>query len=117
MLQAADCWCQSGNGLASTWVERQGPWLRAFLLSGLSQSLLGFFSFPQHHTWVFESKELMFKSSAAVPEGSLVYVSDGNSAFIRTPKGWSKLLVLYLPTRKCQTPAGHGRAFWIVSNN
>ncbi|XP_067397368.1 collagen alpha-1(XV) chain-like isoform X2 [Emydura macquarii macquarii] len=47
----------------------------------------------RRHTWVFESKELMFKSGAAVPEGSLVYVSDGNSAFIRTQKGWSKLLL------------------------
>ncbi|XP_050790723.1 collagen alpha-1(XV) chain-like isoform X4 [Gopherus flavomarginatus] len=47
----------------------------------------------RHHTWVFKSKELMFKSSSSVPEGSLVYVRDGNSAFIRTPRGWSKLLL------------------------
>uniref|UniRef100_K7F390 Collagen alpha-1(XVIII) chain-like n=1 Tax=Pelodiscus sinensis TaxID=13735 RepID=K7F390_PELSI len=47
----------------------------------------------QHHTWVFKSKELMFKSSSSVPEGSLVYVRDENSAFIRTPRGWSKLLL------------------------
>uniref|UniRef100_A0A8C0GW23 Collagenase NC10/endostatin domain-containing protein n=1 Tax=Chelonoidis abingdonii TaxID=106734 RepID=A0A8C0GW23_CHEAB len=37
-------------------------------------------------------KELMFKSSSSVPEGSLVYVRDENSAFIRTLRGWSKLL-------------------------
>ncbi|XP_030396797.1 collagen alpha-1(II) chain-like isoform X2 [Gopherus evgoodei] len=47
----------------------------------------------RHHTWVFKSKELMFKSSSSVPEGSLVYVRDGNSAFIRTPRGFSKLLL------------------------
>uniref|UniRef100_A0A8C3T657 Collagen alpha-1(XVIII) chain n=1 Tax=Chelydra serpentina TaxID=8475 RepID=A0A8C3T657_CHESE len=47
----------------------------------------------RHHTWVFKSKELMFKSSSSVPEGSLVYVRDENSAFIRTPRGWSKLLL------------------------
>uniref|UniRef100_A0A8C8SAT2 Uncharacterized protein n=1 Tax=Pelusios castaneus TaxID=367368 RepID=A0A8C8SAT2_9SAUR len=47
----------------------------------------------RHHTWVFKSKDLMFKTSSSIPEGSLVYVSDENSAFIRTPKGWSKLLL------------------------
>ncbi|XP_074835089.1 uncharacterized protein LOC142002685 isoform X2 [Carettochelys insculpta] len=47
----------------------------------------------RRHTWVFPSKELMFKSHSAVPEGSLVYVSDESSAFIRTPRGWSKLLL------------------------
>jgi len=43
---------------------------------------------------VFRSKELMLKSSSAVPEGSLVYVREGNNAFVRTPRGWSRLLVL-----------------------
>lgn len=36
----------------------------------------------------------MLKSSSAVPEGSLVYVREGNNAFVRTPRGWSRLLVL-----------------------
>ncbi|XP_062813992.1 collagen alpha-1(XV) chain isoform X2 [Anolis carolinensis] len=44
-------------------------------------------------SWTFKSKELMFKSASSIPEGSLVYVSEGNEAFFRTPKGWSKLLV------------------------
>uniref|UniRef100_A0A7M4E475 Collagenase NC10/endostatin domain-containing protein n=1 Tax=Crocodylus porosus TaxID=8502 RepID=A0A7M4E475_CROPO len=38
----------------------------------------------------------MFKSSSSVPEGSLVYIKESNSMFIRTSKGWSKLLVLSL---------------------
>lgn len=47
----------------------------------------------QRQTWVFRSKELMLKSGSAVPEGSLVYVREGSSAFLRTPRGWSRLLV------------------------
>lgn len=47
----------------------------------------------QRQTWVFRSKELMLKSGSAVPEGSLVYVREGSSAFLRTPTGWSRLLV------------------------
>ena len=35
----------------------------------------------------------MLKSGSAVPEGSLVYVREGSSAFLRTPAGWSRLLV------------------------
>nr|XP_028559906.1 collagen alpha-1(XV) chain-like [Podarcis muralis] len=35
----------------------------------------------------------MFKSASSIPEGSLVYVSEGNEAFFRTPKGWSRLLL------------------------
>lgn len=35
----------------------------------------------------------MLKSSSAVPEGSLVYVREGNNAFVRTPRGWSRLLL------------------------
>ncbi|KAM7081881.1 uncharacterized protein J5F26_014590 [Ciconia maguari] len=46
----------------------------------------------QRQTWVFRTKELMLKSGGAVPEGSLVYVREGSSAFIRTPAGWSRLL-------------------------
>lgn len=34
------------------------------------------------------------KASSAVPEGSLVYVREGSNAFLRTPTGWSRLLVL-----------------------
>lgn len=33
------------------------------------------------------------KASSAVPEGSLVYVREGSNAFLRTPAGWSRLLV------------------------
>lgn len=33
------------------------------------------------------------KASSAVPEGSLVYVQEGSNAFLRTPTGWSRLLV------------------------
>ncbi|XP_067167879.1 collagen alpha-1(XVIII) chain-like [Apteryx mantelli] len=47
----------------------------------------------RRQTWVFRSKELMLKSGAAVPEGSLVYVREGSSAFLRTPRGWSRLLL------------------------
>ncbi|XP_048373641.1 collagen alpha-1(XVIII) chain-like [Sphaerodactylus townsendi] len=43
--------------------------------------------------FVFKSKELMFKSTSAIPEGSLVYVNEGSDAFFRTPKGWSKILL------------------------
>lgn len=50
-------------------------------------------AFPQRQTWVFKSKELMVKASSAVPEGSLVYVREGSNAFLRTPTGWSRLLV------------------------
>lgn len=35
----------------------------------------------------------MLKSSSAIPEGSLVYVREGSSAFLRTPRGWSRLLL------------------------
>lgn len=48
---------------------------------------------PQRQTWVFQSKEVMLKSGSAVPEGTLVYVREGSSAFLRTPTGWSRLLV------------------------
>ncbi|KAK4808721.1 hypothetical protein QYF61_023189 [Mycteria americana] len=48
---------------------------------------------PQRQAWVFRTKELMLKSGGAVPEGSLVYVREGSSAFIRTPTGWSRLLL------------------------
>ncbi|XP_029820303.1 collagen alpha-1(I) chain-like [Manacus vitellinus] len=48
---------------------------------------------PRRQTWVFRSKELMVKASGAVPEGSLVYVQEGSSAFLRTPAGWSRLLL------------------------
>ncbi|XP_060111231.1 collagen alpha-1(XV) chain-like [Heteronotia binoei] len=44
-------------------------------------------------TFVFKSKELMFKSASSIPEGSLVYVSEGSGAFFRTPKGWSKIML------------------------
>lgn len=47
----------------------------------------------QRQTWVFRSKELMLKSGSTVPEGSLVYVREGSSAYLRTPTGWSRLLV------------------------
>ncbi|OXB63680.1 hypothetical protein ASZ78_008995 [Callipepla squamata] len=47
----------------------------------------------RRQTWVFRSKELMLKSGSAVPEGSLVYVREGNNAFLRTPRGWSRLLL------------------------
>ncbi|XP_064329740.1 collagen alpha-1(XVIII) chain-like [Phalacrocorax carbo] len=47
----------------------------------------------RRQTWVFRSKELMLKSGRAVPEGSLVYVREGSSAFLRTPTGWSRLLL------------------------
>nr|WP_208704917.1 hypothetical protein [Lysinibacillus fusiformis] len=47
----------------------------------------------RRQTWVFRSKELMLKSGSAVPEGSLVYVREGSSAFLRTPRGWSRLLL------------------------
>ncbi|XP_010584017.1 PREDICTED: collagen alpha-1(XVIII) chain-like [Haliaeetus leucocephalus] len=47
----------------------------------------------QRQTWVFRSKELMLKSGSAVPEGSLVYVREGSSAYLRTPTGWSRLLL------------------------
>ncbi|XP_009992518.1 PREDICTED: LOW QUALITY PROTEIN: collagen alpha-1(XV) chain-like [Chaetura pelagica] len=50
-------------------------------------------SIPQRQTWVFRSKELMLKSGSSVPEGSLVYVREGSSAFLRTPTGWSRLLL------------------------
>lgn len=51
-------------------------------------------AFPQRQTWVFKSKEQMVKASSAVPEGSLVYVREGSNAFLRTPTGWSRLLVV-----------------------
>ncbi|XP_064380811.1 collagen alpha-1(XVIII) chain-like [Dromaius novaehollandiae] len=35
----------------------------------------------------------MVKAGGAVPEGSLVYVREGSSAFLRTPRGWSRLLL------------------------
>lgn len=35
----------------------------------------------------------MLKLGSAMPEGSLVYVQEGGSAFLRTPTGWSRLLV------------------------
>ncbi|KAJ6660716.1 hypothetical protein lerEdw1_017713 [Lerista edwardsae] len=44
-------------------------------------------------TWIFKSKELMFKSASSVPEGSLVYISEGSEAFFRTEGGWSRLLL------------------------
>ncbi|XP_077170331.1 uncharacterized protein LOC143825852 [Paroedura picta] len=44
-------------------------------------------------TFVFKSKELMFKSTSSIPEGSLVYVSEGIEAFFRTPKGWSRVML------------------------
>ncbi|XP_066485349.1 collagen alpha-1(XVIII) chain-like [Tiliqua scincoides] len=44
-------------------------------------------------TWVFKSKELMFKSSSSIPEGSLVYISEVSEAFFRTEGGWSRLLL------------------------
>ncbi|XP_039943320.1 collagen alpha-1(XV) chain-like [Hirundo rustica] len=47
----------------------------------------------RRQTWVFKSKELMVKASSAVPEGSLVYVREGSNAFLRTPTGWSRLLL------------------------
>ncbi|KAL8175961.1 UNVERIFIED_CONTAM: hypothetical protein K2H54_016039 [Gekko kuhli] len=47
----------------------------------------------QRSTFVFKSKELMFKSTSSIPEGSLVYVSEGSEAFFRTPKGWSKIML------------------------
>ncbi|KAM9657812.1 uncharacterized protein ACIBXB_009533 isoform 1-T1 [Morphnus guianensis] len=47
----------------------------------------------QRQTWVFRSKELMLKSGSTVPEGSLVYVREGSSAYLRTPTGWSRLLL------------------------
>lgn len=54
-------------------------------------------SIPQRQMWVFRTKELMLKSGSAVPEGSLVYVREGSSAFLRTPTGWSRLLVPSTP--------------------
>lgn len=48
---------------------------------------------PQRQAWVFRSKDQMVKASSAVPEGSLVYVQEGSNAFLRTPTGWSRLLV------------------------
>ncbi|XP_061218211.1 collagen alpha-1(XVIII) chain-like [Neopsephotus bourkii] len=47
----------------------------------------------QRQMWVFRTKELMLKSGSSVPEGSLVYVREGSSAFLRTPTGWSRLLL------------------------
>lgn len=44
----------------------------------------------------------MLKSGSAVPEGTLVYVREGSSAFLRTPTGWSRLLV----PRTEDTPRG-----------
>lgn len=72
-------------------------------------------AFPQRQTWVFKSKELMVKASSAVPEGSLVYVREGSNAFLRTPTGWSRLLVpcgvpLGLGGAGCRAGIGTGRA-------
>lgn len=35
----------------------------------------------------------MLRSGSSIPEGSLVYVQEGSNAFLRTPRGWSRLLV------------------------
>ncbi|KAM6452788.1 uncharacterized protein PHA67_018943 isoform 2-T2 [Liasis olivaceus] len=47
----------------------------------------------KHSTWIFSSKEMMLKSTSSIPEGSLVYITEGAEAFFKTPKGWSKLLM------------------------
>uniref|UniRef100_A0A8C9FLF9 Collagenase NC10/endostatin domain-containing protein n=1 Tax=Pavo cristatus TaxID=9049 RepID=A0A8C9FLF9_PAVCR len=54
-------------------------------------------------------KELMLKSSSTVPEGSLAYVREGSNAFLRTPRGWSRLLVL------CWDGGGH--TLWLAPTN
>lgn len=78
---------------------RQPPPSALYHTAGPSPS-----AFPQRQTWVFKSKEQMVKASSAVPEGSLVYVQEGSNAFLRTPTGWSRLLVL------CGIPHRAGRA-------
>ncbi|XP_051894342.1 collagen alpha-1(XVIII) chain-like [Pristis pectinata] len=44
---------------------------------------------------VFKNVELMLKAAAGIPEGSLVYVTEGNKVFIRLLNGWSKLCECY----------------------
>ncbi|XP_029429031.1 collagen alpha-1(XVIII) chain-like isoform X3 [Rhinatrema bivittatum] len=50
-------------------------------------------SCPQLYTWVFQSKDLLLKSRSKFPEGSLVYLREENTVFIRTSLGWSKVLL------------------------
>ncbi|XP_078280538.1 uncharacterized protein LOC144607516 [Rhinoraja longicauda] len=40
---------------------------------------------------VFKNVELMLKAASMIPEGSLVYVTEGSKVFIRLLNGWSKL--------------------------
>ncbi|XP_038635248.1 collagen alpha-1(XV) chain-like isoform X2 [Scyliorhinus canicula] len=40
---------------------------------------------------VFKNVELMLKATPMVPEGSMVYVTEGSKVFIRLLNGWSKL--------------------------
>ncbi|XP_072343458.1 uncharacterized protein [Scyliorhinus torazame] len=40
---------------------------------------------------VFKNTELMLKATPMVPEGSMVYVTEGSKVFIRLLNGWSKL--------------------------
>lgn len=35
----------------------------------------------------------MLKAAPVIPEGSLVYVTEGSKVFVRLPNGWSKLCV------------------------
>ncbi|XP_032890669.1 collagen alpha-1(XVIII) chain-like [Amblyraja radiata] len=39
----------------------------------------------------FKNVELMLNAAPVIPEGSLVYVTEGSKVFIRLPNGWSKL--------------------------
>ncbi|XP_062994185.1 collagen alpha-1(XVIII) chain-like [Elgaria multicarinata webbii] len=71
----------------------QDPYLDADAELPLKDSSNGNQNGFKRSTWTFKSKELMFKSAASIPEGSLVYVSEESEAFFRTPKGWSKLLL------------------------
>ncbi|XP_063156753.1 collagen alpha-1(XV) chain-like isoform X2 [Candoia aspera] len=71
----------------------QDPCLDSDTVLPLKDSSYGSQNGYKRSTWVFNSKETMLKSTSSIPEGSLVYITEGAEAFFKTPKGWSKLLM------------------------
>ncbi|XP_055512960.1 uncharacterized protein LOC129710187 [Leucoraja erinacea] len=54
----------------------------------------------------FKNVELMLKAAPVIPEGSLVYVTEGSKVFVRLPNGWSKLcLEDFFPGMASDDPA------------
>ncbi|KAG2460847.1 MARCO protein, partial [Polypterus senegalus] len=45
----------------------------------------------QLHTWVFESTSALLASSPIIPEGSMVYIKQEGSVFVRIADGWQQL--------------------------